>query len=169
MMTAMMLPAVAPAVSRRVHAGDRVQGVSLFIGAYLGVWILVGVAIYALSPHGTLVAGAIAIAAGLYEFTPLKRYFRQRCAQNDRSGFTFGLSCIGSCLGLMLMQAALGVMSVAWMAAIAGIVLAQKILHPHAVIDVPLGLALVGIGILLVVAPMSVLGLIAPLCGGSTL
>jgi predicted metal-binding membrane protein len=69
----------------------------------------------------------------------------------------------------MLMQAALGVMSVGWMAVIAGVVLAQKLWPAKPAIDVPLGLAIVAIGILLVVAPLSVLGLIPPMCGGSTL
>lgn len=63
----------------------------------------------------------------------------------------------------------LGMMSLAWMAAIAIIVLAQKLLPPKAVIDVPLALAIVGVGILLVVAPLTALGLIPPMCGGSTL
>ena len=170
MMAAMMLPSAAPAMWRRVRAGDRLHAVPLFIASYLAVWMLVSFAIYALSPwHSTLVAGAIAIAAGVYEFTPLKRYFRRRCAQNVRSGFTFGLYCVGSCIGLMLMQAALSMMSVVWMAVIAIVVLAQKLVRPNAVIDVPLGLAIVAVGILLVVAPLSILGLIPPMCGGSTL
>jgi predicted metal-binding membrane protein len=60
-------------------------------------------------------------------------------------------------------------MSVVWMAVIAIVVLAQKLVRPNAVIDVPLGLAIVAVGILLVVAPLSILGLIPPMCGGSTL
>jgi predicted metal-binding membrane protein len=56
-------------------------------------------------------------------------------------------------------------MSFAWMAAIAAVVLAQKLMPPKSVIDVPLGLAIVAIGILLVVAPLSILGLIPPMCG----
>jgi predicted metal-binding membrane protein len=64
-------------------------------------------------------AGTIAIAAGVYEFTPLKQVFRRRCCENVRSGFEFGLDCVGSCIGLMLMQVALGVMSVTWMSLVA--------------------------------------------------
>ena len=52
-----------------VPASGRVRTVPLFIGSYLAVWTLVGVAVYALHrPHGPFAAGAIAIAAGVYEF-----------------------------------------------------------------------------------------------------
>ncbi|MGD0967602.1 MAG: DUF2182 domain-containing protein [Candidatus Aquilonibacter sp.] len=168
MMAAMMLPSAAPAAWRRAHA-DGAHAVTLFIGSYLAVWLLVAAAVDLYLPHSTLVAGAVAIAAGVYELTPLKAYFRRRCRESEQSGFTFGLYCAGSCIGLMLMQAALGVMSVGWMAVIAGVVLAQKLWPAKPAIDVPLGLAIVAIGILLVVAPLSVLGLIPPMCGGSTL
>ena len=113
MMAAMMLPGAAPAVLRRAHASGRVRAVPLFVGSYLAVWTLVGVAVYALyRPHGSFAAGAVAIAAGVYEFTPLKQHFRRRCRESVRSGFEFGLYCVGSSIGLMLMLVALGVMSV---------------------------------------------------------
>jgi predicted metal-binding membrane protein len=52
MMTAMMLPGAAQAVLRRAQAGGRVRAVSLFVGSYLAVWTLVGVAVYAFyRPH----------------------------------------------------------------------------------------------------------------------
>src|SRR5947209_19590774 len=64
MMAAMMLPGAAPAVLRRAQAGGRVRTVPLFIGSYLAVWTLVGVAVYALyRPHESFAAGAITIAA----------------------------------------------------------------------------------------------------------
>ena len=47
MMAAMMLPGAAPAVVRYAHASGRVRAV-LFVGSYLAVWTLVGVAAYAL-------------------------------------------------------------------------------------------------------------------------
>jgi len=140
MMAAMMLPGAAPAVVRRAHASGRVRAVPLFVGSYLAVWALVGVAVYALyRPHGSLAAGAVAIAAGAYEFTPLKRHFRRRCRASAGSGFGFGLDCVGSSIGLMLMLVALGVMSVAWMSVIAVLVVAQKLLPAKAALDVPLG------------------------------
>jgi predicted metal-binding membrane protein len=160
MMAAMMLPGAAPAVLRRARASDRVRAVPLFVGSYLAVWTLVGVAVYGLyRPHGTFAAGAVAIVAGVYEFTPLKQHFRRRCRESVRSGFEFGVHCVGSSIGLMLMLVALGVMSVTWMSVIAVLVLAQKLLPPRTAIDVPLALAIVGLGIVIVLALSSVPGL----------
>jgi predicted metal-binding membrane protein len=160
MMAAMMLPGAAPAVLRRVDASGRVRAVPLFVGSYLAVWTLVGVALYALyRPHGTFAAGAVAIAAGVYELTPLKRHFRRRCLDNVHSGFEFGLYCVGSSIGLMLLLVALSVMSVTWMSVITVLVLVQKLLPAKPAIDVPLALAIVGLGILIVIAPAAVPGL----------
>jgi predicted metal-binding membrane protein len=159
MMAAMMLPGAAPAVLRRAHASG-VRAVPLFVGSYLGVWTLVGVGVYALyRPHGSVAAGAVAIAAGIYELTPLKQHFRRRCRESVRTGLEFGLYCVGLSIGLMLMLVALGVMSVTWMSVIAGLVLAQKLLPAKAAIDVPLALAIVGLGLLIIIAPSSVPGL----------
>jgi predicted metal-binding membrane protein len=113
MMAAMMLPGATPAVLRHAHASSRVRAVPLFVGSYLAVWTVVGVVVYALyRPHGSFAAGAVAIAAGVYEFTPLKQNCRRRCRESVRSGFQFGRYCVGSSIGLMLMLVALGVMSV---------------------------------------------------------
>jgi predicted metal-binding membrane protein len=164
MMGAMMLPGATPAVLRRAHAGRRVGTVPLFVGSYLAVWTLVGVAVYAVyRPHGTAAAGGLAIAAGIYELAPLKRYFREHCRQGSHSGLEFGLSCVGSSIGLMLLFVALGVMSVLWMAVIALLIAAQKLLPPRAAIDVPVTLAILGLGVLILVAPSSVPGLTPPM------
>jgi predicted metal-binding membrane protein len=165
MMAVMMLPGAAPAVWRRAHARDGTLDLALFISSYLGVWALVSVAVYLGVPHGTLIAGAVAIAAGIYELTPVKTHFRQCCRKSEQSGFTFGLYCVGSCIGLMLMQAALGVMSIAWMVAIAGIVLAQKVWPAKPAIDVPLALVMVGFGMLILIEPLSILTLALSTCG----
>ena len=164
MMAAMMLPAAAPAVLRRAQATGGVRAVPLFIGSYLTVWALVGAAVYALyRPHGPVAAGVVVIAAGVYEFTPLKRYFRRRCRERVRSGFQFGLCCAGSSIGLMAMLVALGVMSVTWMSVIAVLVLAQKLLPAKAAIDLPLALAIAGLGVLIVITPSLVPGLSPPM------
>jgi predicted metal-binding membrane protein len=63
----------------------------------------------------------------------------------------------------MLMLVVLGVMSVAWMAVIAALVLVQKFLPAKAAIDVPLALAIVGLGILIMIAPSTVPGLLPPM------
>jgi predicted metal-binding membrane protein len=164
MMAAMMLPGAVPAVVRRVQASRRVRGVPLFLGSYLAVWALVGVAVYALyRPHGVVVAGAIVIAAGAYEFTPLKQHFRRRCQESTGSGLGYGLCCLGSSIGLMVMLVALSVMSVIWMSVIAALALGQKLLPAKAAVDAPLALAIVGLGILIILAPASVPGLMPPM------
>jgi predicted metal-binding membrane protein len=163
MMAAMMLPGAAPAVLRRARA-DGVRAAPLFAGSYLAVWGLAGVAVYAVyRPHGTVTAGAVVIAAAVYEVTPLKRHFRRRCRDSTGSGFTFGLYCAGSSVGLMLMLVALGVMSITWMAVIAVLVLAQKLLPAKTAIDLPLALAMAGLGVLSVSAPYLVPGLSPPM------
>ncbi len=164
MMAAMMLPGAAPAVLRRAQASGGVRAVPLFIGLYLAVWAVVGAAVYALyRPHGSAAAGIVVIAAGAYELTPLKRYFRRRCRDSVRSGLEFGLCCAGSSIGLMAILVALSVMSLAWMSVIAVLVLAQKLLPVKAAVDVPLALAIVGLGICIVLAPSSVPGLMPQL------
>ena len=164
MMAAMMLPGAAPAVARSVRDGGRLRDAPMFIGSYLAVWTLVGVAVYAVyRPHGSRIAGAVAIAAGVYELTPLKRHFRRRCRESVRSGWGFGRDCVGSSIGLMLILVALSVMSVTWMVVIAGLAAAQKLVPANAAVDVPLAFALVGLGILIMLAPSSVPGLMPPM------
>jgi predicted metal-binding membrane protein len=164
MMAAMMLPGAAPAVLRRARTTKPALAVPRFVGSYLAVWALVGLAVYALyRPHGSGVAGALTIVAGLYELTPLKRDYRRRCRESVRSGLRFGLYCVGSSIGLMAMLVAVGVMSVTWMAIVGVVILAQKLGPPVAAVDVPLALAIVGLGAVIVVAPDAVPGLMAPM------
>jgi predicted metal-binding membrane protein len=142
MMAAMMLPGAVPAIAARTFAAP------LFAASYVAVWTIVGLAVYAVyRPHGTAVAGALTIAAGLYELTPLKRTCRRRCRASVRSGLEFGVYCVGSSIGLMAMLVALGAMSVTWMVIVAVLVLAQKLLPPRALVDVPLALAIVAAGL----------------------
>ena len=54
-------------------------------------------------------------------------------------------------------------MSVPWMFVIAVLVLVQKLVPAKAAIDVPLALAIVGFGILIILRPESVPGLIPPM------
>jgi predicted metal-binding membrane protein len=153
----------APAVARRVQAGGRVRAVPLFVGSYLVVWALVGVAVYVVyRPHGSVAADAVVVAAGVYKLTPVKQHFRRR-RESAGSGFGFGLCCVSSSIGLMAMLVAVSVMSVPWMAVIAVLVLAQKLLPAKAAIDLPVAAAIVGLGILIVLAPSAVPGLTPPM------
>jgi predicted metal-binding membrane protein len=163
MMAAMMLPGAAPAVARHARMTGKVRAALPFAGSYLAVWALAGVVAYTLDrPHGTLAAGAVAIAAGAYELTPVKRHFRRRCREDAGSGLGFGLACAGSSIGLMAMLVALDVMSLLWMAVITVLACAQKLLPAKAAIDVPLALALIGLGLVIVFAPWLVPGLTPP-------
>ena len=109
--------------------------------------------VYALyRPHGSLVAGVVVIAAGAYELTPLKQHIRRRCRDGVRVGSSSGSVASARASDLMLVLVALGVMSIAWMSVIALVVVAQKILSPKVAIDVLMALAIVGLGILIVMA-----------------
>ena len=140
MMAGMMLPAAAPATLRRARTSMRAA--VLFIASYLAVWALIGAAIDVLyRPPGVLVAGIITIAAGVYELTPLKRH---------------------ACLGLMAVQIVLGGMDLTWMVAVAAFVVMQKVLPPMRALDLPLGLAIVVLGALIVFAPEAVPAITQP-------
>jgi predicted metal-binding membrane protein len=148
MMAAMMLPGAVPAVARRARERDGVLAAPLFAGSYVGIWALIGLAIYLLyRPPDAVTAGALIVGGGLYELTPLKRECRRRCRERVRSGLRLGGYCFGSSIGLMLVLVAVDVMSIALMCAVAVVVLAQKLLPPHPAADVPLALAIVALGV----------------------
>jgi predicted metal-binding membrane protein len=148
MMAAMMLPSAVPAIARRARERDGVLAAPRFAGSYLGTWALVALALSLLyRPPGAVIAGALIVGAGLYELTPLKRECRRRCRDRVRSGLRFGVYCLGSSIGLMLVLVAVDVMSVALMFAIALVVLGQKLFPPHPAVDVPLALAIVALGV----------------------
>jgi predicted metal-binding membrane protein len=148
MMAAMMLPSAVPAIARRARERDGVLAAPLFAGSYLGTWALAALAVCLLyRPPGAVTAGALMVVAGLYELTPIKRECRRRCRDRVRSGLRFGVYCLGSSIGLMLVLVAVDVMSIALMFAIAVVVLAQKLLPPHPAVDVPLALAIIALGV----------------------
>jgi predicted metal-binding membrane protein len=160
MMGAMMLPGATLTISRRALSSGVVRAVAPFVTSYIAVWTVVGVLVYALyRPHGTLLAGIVVIAAGVYELTPVKRRARTRCRERVDSVFGFGLECVGSSIGLMAVLVAIGVMSIAWMLAITIVLLAQKLLPARIVLDLPIALAILTLGIVIVISPSSVPGL----------
>jgi predicted metal-binding membrane protein len=161
MMAAMMLPSAAPFVARGLSAG-------LFAVEYLAVWTAYGLAAYALFrlwdvEGGRYAAAGVIVAAGIYELTPLKARFLRCCrTPGGRGGLAYGLECVGCCFGLMAALFALGVMSLVWMAVVAGAILAEKVL-PHGVLltrGVAVGLVILGIWV--GASPSSVPGLTAP-------
>jgi predicted metal-binding membrane protein len=61
------------------------------------------------------------------------------------------------------MLVVLGIMNITWMVSIAVVVFVQKLLPAKVAIDVPLALAIIGLGVLIVIAPSVVPGLTPPM------
>ena len=165
MMAAMMLPSSAPMfLLYRVSASDGPNGElrTLFFGAgYLLVWAAVGVVVLVIQRAlDALVSAdvldvvirplgiaAVLLAAGAYQFTPLKatclracqtpadflvRHWRAGTLGALRLGLDHGLYCLGCCWALMAVLVAAGGMGLAWVALIALIVLVEKLV-PRAI------------------------------------
>jgi predicted metal-binding membrane protein len=173
MMAAMMLPSAAPFAARLASAFPAL----VFAAGYLAVWTGFGLAAYglfrvvkALDPawiawdqRGPYLAGGVLVAAGVYEATSLKERFLRRCrAPADASGLAYGLDCVGCCVGLMAALFALGVMSLLWMVAIAGVIFAEKVFPQGIRFSRVVALALVVFGIWVAASPGSVPGLTEP-------
>jgi predicted metal-binding membrane protein len=168
----------------------------VFVGAYLAVWTAYGLAAYGLyrlvvrfgghffawDSGGRWVAGAAIAAAGIYELTPLKSVCLRHCRAPMHyvvgrwrpgrrgallMGAEHGAYCVGCCWGLMVVLFALGVMSLTWMAVVAGLIFAQKVLPQGDALAKPIALLLVGAGIWLAAAPGSVPGLTLPGSAGA--
>ena len=95
-----------------------------------------------MAPASGLFSGAIFIAAGVYQFTPLKHACLTQCQRPFpfffahwqttasgvfRLGLTQGLYCLGCCWAMMLVMFAVGVMNVVWMAALGMVMTIEKI------------------------------------------
>jgi predicted metal-binding membrane protein len=147
-MAAMMLPSAAPMVAAYTGLGRERSSTTAFVLGYLVVWTSYGLAAYAVAlalpgwSHDTL-AGIGLLLAGAYQLTPLKSVCLRHCraplgfvALHWRSGragalwmgIEHGGWCAGCCTGLMLALFALGMESLAWMAAVALLILAEKAL-----------------------------------------
>jgi len=146
----LLLVANAPRTDRQ-----RVPPVAWFGAGYVLVWIgfsaIAAITQWALhegtflSPAMTAssprIAGAILIGAGLYQLTPLKHmclthcrspidflmtHWRQGPLGPLGMGVHHGLYCVGCCWALMAVLFAVGVMNLAWVAALAVIILVEK-------------------------------------------
>ncbi len=164
MMVAMMLPSAAPMIltfatvhRRRGEQGQPVVSTGVFVLGYVTVWSAFSVAaallqwtLHAaalLSPAMTtaspIAGGVLLVAAGLFQWTPLKSICLTRC----RSPLSFvmtewregapgafimgvrhGLYCVGCCWVLMGLLFVAGVMNLLWVAAIAVFVLIEKVM-----------------------------------------
>jgi predicted metal-binding membrane protein len=160
MMVAMMLPSSTPMfLLYRLSVGDGPRGelrTLAFVAGYLLVWAFVGVIVLlaqrfvdaAVNPGlRSLGVAAVLLAAGAYQFTPLKATCLRACQTPAdflvghwhggalgplRLGLDHGLYCLGCCWALMAVLVAAGGMGLAWVALIALIVLVEKLV-PRAV------------------------------------
>jgi len=162
MMVAMMLPSTLPfmllfrAEQVRRHANHApIVPLPFFAAGYFAVWIVFSGVCAALqqilhsqslltpmmSAASPLLAGGILIAAGVYQWTPMKNACLRHCRSplsfllNDwregpggafRMGAGHGLFCVGCCWMLMLLPFAAGVMNLLWMAGITVFLLLEK-------------------------------------------
>jgi predicted metal-binding membrane protein len=181
MMAAMMLPSAAPAARGLARRTPYVPAL-LFSAGYLAVWTAYGVAAYAIyrlvggldigrlawDSDGPYAAGAVLVAAGLYELTPIKRRCLRRCRSAPagnafRSGLTHGCDCVGCSGALMAVLFVLGVMSLVWMVVVAAAIFAEKALPAGPRLAPVVAAALVALGIWVAVSPSSVPGLTDPM------
>ncbi len=164
MMLGMMLPSALPmiltfaTVSRRQRAQGRVGAqTAVFVAGYLLAWTgfsaaatllewwleRAGLMLPMMHVTSPVLGGALFIAAGAYQWTPLKNACLRHCrspfdfvlnAWRDgsvgalRMGMGHGMYCLGCCWLVMLLLFAGGVMNLLWVALIAGFVLLEKLL-----------------------------------------
>jgi predicted metal-binding membrane protein len=157
----------------------------IFVGGYLLVWAAAGAGVYVLvqfaadaldyfgvadrAAWGPLVLGATLVAAGLYQFTPLKRVCLNHCRSplafvalhwRDgpggavRMGISHGAYCLGCCWALFAILVVAGIMSLAWMLLLTLVVFAEKVVPHGPRVSAGIGFALIALG--LVVAGTSV-------------
>jgi predicted metal-binding membrane protein len=138
MVAVAMLPGTLP-LARLVAAARGAPAGVAFLGGYATVWVAIGaIGFIVLSPAAPVVrwvgAGAVLAVAAAYELSPLKDACLRRCRAPLRillypsliGGARHGADCAGCCACLMALVVALELMSIAWMLALAAIVLVQK-------------------------------------------
>jgi predicted metal-binding membrane protein len=164
---------------------------TLFVAGYLATWTLAGLVGYGIFKLGSAVtgdafswdnggpylAGGVVIAAAVYQLTPLKdvclrhcrspfmflmQYWRPGRVGALRVGLIHGGWCVGCCWALMAALFALGVMSLGWMAFIAVLIAAEKLLPWRAVANRGIALLLLVLGLAVAITPGDVPGLTLP-------
>jgi len=169
----------------------------LFAAGYLVTWALAGVAAFAIGAiigstsgdvlawdrAGRWVAGATLVVAAAYELTPLKDVCLAKCHSplgfllgTWRDGPTGALQmgakngawCVGCCWALMASLFALGVMSITWMAVVAGLIAFEKLLPWRRAAAYGTAALLVTLGVMMFVAPSAIPGLTTPSPGPMT-
>jgi len=192
MMAAMMLPGAGPMIAafaainrrRRARAAPYVP-TSIFLLGYLAVWAGFSVAATALQfllqktallttmmqSASYPFSAALFLAAGLYQFSPLKARCLAYCRSPDGfilsewrdgaagaavMGLRHGLFCLGCCAALMVLLFAVAVMDLRWVAALTALVTAEKLLPGARFWRVAIGAALLVAGAAFAVAAWKV-------------
>ncbi|WP_208024537.1 DUF2182 domain-containing protein [Amycolatopsis pithecellobii] len=191
MMAAMMFPSVSPTVALYSRMSNSRWLPLAFTTGYLTTWTGAGVIAFmigvagrhaagkdlAWDHAGRYIAGATLIAAAVYELTPLKNACLGRCRSplgtllgSWRDGWTGALRmgavngawCVGCCWALMASLFALGVMSVTWMAVVAGLIALEKVIPWRSAAIYGTTLILVVLGVLVLAAPEALPGFNVP-------
>lgn len=153
------------ATSMAFGAGYLAVWTGFSAAAALAQWVLHDAALLSpmMAAKSPVIAGAILIGAGLYQLSPLKHaclahcrspldflmaHWREGTAGAVRLGARHGLYCLGCCWALMAVLFVVGVMNLAWVAALAIIVLLEKIAPGAAWASRLIGAALVIGGVL---------------------
>lgn len=181
MVAAMMLPPGIPFLRTvaQLSGTARARVVLLAASSFLAVWTATGVVLITLSAllggvdlpaaldHPALLAGAAAIMAGAYQFTPLKKACLSACRSPRAvllchwngmrpassalaTGLRYGAICVGCCWATMLLTLVVGAYGLPLMVAVSIVMLAERLLPwTRAIIPVQAGLS-IGLGGLLI-------------------
>lgn len=172
---------------QRVAAGVT----AVFVGGYLVTWAAAGLVgytifqvgkaatgdVFAWDDAGPYLAGGIVLAAATYQLTPLKDVCLRHCRSPLmflmkhwrpghlgalRMGAIHGAWCVGCCWALMAALFALGVMSLGWMAFIAGLIALEKLLPWREFANRAIAVLLLALGLAVALTPANVPGLTLP-------
>jgi len=184
------------ALYSRMTNGQSLVRPLIFALGYLLTWAAAGALAFAVAYAGSRVVGDILswdrggrwiaattlIVAAVYELTPLKDACLGKCRSPLglllgswreghsgalRMGVRNGAWCVGCCWALMASFFALGIMSVVWMAVVAGLIAIEKTLPWRRIATYGTAVALLGLAVLLFAVPDAVPGLTIP--GGETM
>ena len=162
-----------------------------FTTGYLLTWAAAGVAAWTIAlgtsrlagaalawgNAGRWLAGATVIVAAVYELTPLKDVCLGKCRSplgflvgswrdglggGLRMGAKNGAWCVGCCWALMASLFALGVMSITWMALVAGLIAIEKTLPWRRTATYGTAAVLLVLGVLILTSPQGVPWLTVP-------
>jgi predicted metal-binding membrane protein len=187
MMIAMMVPSAAPTIllfitirRRQESVGNPSLEAGIFLSGYLVAWFGFSIAAafvqwtleslnwmsMEMASSSAVLGGAVLVAAGLYQFTPIKTACLRYC-QNPvlflsrnwrpgifgalRMGLRHGIYCVGCCWFLMGLLFVSGVMNLVWIGAIALYVAFEKLLPVGRRLSMAAGATLTALGVVVLV------------------